>query len=69
MNFDFLDENPDEWNEIESYIHAKRTVINLVIAVNDGAERAVQLGANAISEKRVQSERRLQDFIISTYGM
>lgn len=68
LDFQFLDENPDEWNESESYTHAKQTVLNLITVVNDGAERAIQLGANAISDKRVQTESRLQDFIISAFN-
>lgn len=67
LNFDFLDENPDDWDEMESFKHAKRTILDLITVVNDSAERAVQLGANTITDKRAQSEGRLQDFIISTY--
>lgn len=67
LNFEFLDENPDDWDEMESFKHAKRTILDLITVVNDSAERAIQLGANAITDKRAQSEDRLQDFIISTY--
>lgn len=68
LDFEFLDDHPDEWNEMESFKRAKQTILDIVTVVNDSAERAVQLGANAIADKRVQSEKRLQDFVISSYG-
>lgn len=68
LNHDFLNENPEDWDEMMSFRTAKQTVEALITVVNDGAERGVQLGANTITNQRVQSESRLQDFIISTYG-
>lgn len=69
LNVDFLNEHPDNWNQMESYENSIHTILDLITVVNDSAERAVQLGANTITDKRVQSEERLQDFIISTYSM
>lgn len=68
LNQDFLNENPEDWTEMMSFRTAKHTVESLITVVNDSAERGVQLGAKTISNQRVQSESRLQDFIISAYG-
>lgn len=38
---------------------------DLIVVVNDGAERALQLGANIISNQKVRTEERLQNFIVS----
>lgn len=69
LNSDFLDDDPDNWNEMDSYLNAKETVLGLITVVNDSAERAVQLGSDIISNQRVQSESRLQDFILSAYSV
>lgn len=61
----FLNENPREWHKINAFKRAKQEVLELIIVVNDSAERALQLGANTITNQRVQSQPRLQDFIIS----
>lgn len=68
LDHEFLNENPEDWNEMNSFKTAKQTVEALIIVVNDAAERGVQLGANTITNQRVQSDSRLQDFIISTYS-
>lgn len=68
LNSEFLNTNPRDWNEMKSFKLAKQAVLDLIVAVNDSAERALQLGAQTITNKRVQSQSRLQDFIISTYG-
>lgn len=68
LDAEFLNENPEDWNRLRSYKHAKKTILGLLTVVNDSAERALQLGAITITNQRVQSESRLQDFIISTYG-
>lgn len=68
LNQDFLSESPENWSEMRSFRTAKQRVEALITVVNDSAERGVQLGANTIKNQRVQSESRLQDFIISTYG-
>lgn len=68
LDVDFLNENPDDWNEMESFKNAKQKILDLIIVVNDSAERAIRMGANAITNQKVQSEERLQEFIISNYG-
>lgn len=68
LNHEFLNENPEDWSQMKSFRTAKQTVEALITVVNDSAERGVQLGANTITNQRVQSESKLQDFIISTYG-
>lgn len=64
----FLHENPGEWHTINAFKRAKQEILGLITVVNDNAERALQLGSNTITNQRVQTQRRLQDFIISTYG-
>lgn len=68
LDDEFLNENPENWNEMNAFKHAKQAVLDLIISVNDSAERALQLGANTITNQRVKSQPRLQDYIISTYG-
>lgn len=68
LNADFLNEHPEDWIESNSFKAAKQAITRLIIVVNDGAERAIQLGANTITNQRVQTETRLQEFIISSYG-
>lgn len=65
LSTEFLDVDPNDWNDIESFRQAEKTVLDLITVVNDSAERAVQLGANIISNQRVRSESRLQDLIVS----
>lgn len=65
LSHDFFDEDINDWNEMESYRTAKQTILDLITVVNDSAERALQFGANIISNQRVQTESRLQDFIVS----
>lgn len=67
IDTNFLFEDARDWENIESYRAAREKVKKLVTVVNDGAERGIQLGAKAIDEQRVQSEMRLQDFIVSSY--
>lgn len=62
---DFLDADVSDWTEMESYKKAKQIILNLITVVNDSAERALQFGANIISNQRVQDESRLQDFVVS----
>lgn len=68
LNAEFLDENPANWNEMNSFKLAKQKILDLITVVNDSAERAVQLGANTITNQRAKTEQSLQEFIISTYG-
>lgn len=68
LDVDFLNENPEDWNEMDTFRNAKQEVLDLIPVVNDSAERAIQLGSTAITNQRVQSEKRLQEFIISKYG-
>lgn len=63
----FLNENPENWNNMSSFKNAKKTIEELLNVVNDSSERALQLGSTTITNQRVQSEERLQDFIISTF--
>lgn len=67
INVNFLLEDANDWEDIESYRVANEKVTKLITVVNDGAERALQIEAQAIDEQRVQSETRLQDFIVSSY--
>lgn len=68
LNAEFLNENPADWNEMNSFKLAKQKVLDLITVVNESAERAVQLGANTITNQRAKTEQSLQEFIISTYG-
>lgn len=68
LDVGFLGENPDNWDEMNDYKRAKQTISSLITVVNDSAERALQLGANAIVNQKVRSELALQNFVISTYG-
>lgn len=63
----FLTEAPENWDEMQEYLTAKKKVQDLIVVVNDSCERAVQLGAQLIEGKRIQTESRLQDFIVSHY--
>lgn len=63
----FLLENANDWEHMESYRLAAEKIGKMITCVNDSAERGLQLGAKAIDEQRVQSEERLQDFVISSY--
>lgn len=63
----FLEVDPADWNELQSYRNGKKTVCDLVTVVNDSAERALQLGANIVNNQRVQSEDRLQEYVASNY--
>lgn len=65
IDADFLSEDPSEWDEIQSYKHAKLTVKNLITVVNDSAERNLQFGAELIANQRIQTEERLQNFVVS----
>lgn len=67
IDADFLSEDSNDWDDNESYQSARKKVHELIIVVNDNAERAIQLGAKLIDEQRVQSEMRLQDFIVSSF--
>lgn len=64
----FLQLNPNEWEQSELYISAKKIIRDFVVVVNDSCERGIYLGSNLIDGQRVQSEERLQDFVISTYA-
>lgn len=68
INTDFLLHNANTWEEYQSYKDAKRIIHDLIIVVNDGAERALQLGANLIVNQKVRTEERLQNFIVSTFS-
>lgn len=65
INTEFLSYDADTWNECDSYQKAKQMIRDLIVVVNDGAERALQLGAKIISNQKVRTEERLQNFIIS----
>lgn len=69
LNLDasFLTENADNWNESASYRAAKELVNNVIVVVNDAAERALQLGGMILDDQRVQTEERLQDFLVSAF--
>lgn len=69
LNIDssFLADDPENWNENEVYLTAQRKIENLVVVVNDSSERALQQGAKIIDGQRVQNEKRLQDFLVSSY--
>lgn len=67
LDTEFLTQIADNWNQNHSYQEAKTIIRDLIIVVNDGAERALQLGANIISKQKVRTEERLQNFIISKY--
>lgn len=67
IDMNFLSEDSHDWENIESYQAARNKVNKLITVVNDSAERAIQLGAKLISEQRVQTEARLQDFIVSEF--
>lgn len=67
LDVGFLGENPDNWDKMNDYKRAKQTISSLITVVNDSAERALQLGANAIMNQKVRSEQALQNFVISTY--
>lgn len=69
INSEFLDEDSAKWNEMESFIRSKKTILDLITVVSDSAERALQLGASLIPNQKVQSESRLHDFILSTYSV
>lgn len=66
INTEFLSMDPSEWNDNESYKKAKKTVHDLIVTVNDSAERSLQFGADLISNQRIQTEERLQNFIVSS---
>lgn len=68
IDTEFLSYNADTWSEFESYQIGQKLIHDLIIVVNDGAERALELGANIITNQKVRSEERLQDFIVSTYS-
>lgn len=68
VNTDLLSQNANTWHEFSSYRNTKKMIHDLITVVNDSAERALQLGANLISNQKVQTEERLQNFIVSTYS-
>lgn len=68
IDMSFLSEDAHYWENNESYLTARDKVNKLITVVNDGAERAIQLGAKLITEQKIQTEARLQDFIVSSYN-
>lgn len=68
INTDFLSDKASTWNEFQSYREAKQIVRDLIVVVNDSAERALQLGANLIVNQKVRTEERLQNFIVSSFS-
>lgn len=69
LNIDtgFMEEDPGIWSEFQIYRMAQKKVHDLIVAVNDSSERALQMGAKAIDGQRVKTESRLQDFVVSSY--
>lgn len=68
IDITFVADDPADWNESETYRAAQRKIHDLIVVVNDSAERAIHLGINLIDGQRVQTEARLQDFIVSAYA-
>lgn len=57
VNVDFLTEDPSTWEDSASFLEAKSKVIHLK-AVNDNAERAVQLTQQFHGLLTVQEEQK-----------
>lgn len=67
IDVEFLREDPSQWKNFIQYHNAKKLIHDLTVVVNDAAERGLQLGANLIDGQRAKSEKRLQEFFVSTY--
>lgn len=68
IDLNFLKKDPANWNQCKTYLIAQKKVSDLIVAVNDSSERALQFGAKLIDDQRVRTENRLQDFIVSSYS-
>lgn len=64
----FLSVDTADWNDNQEYRIAKKKIHDLIVVVNDCSERTLQLGANIIDNQRVQSDAKLQEFIISSFS-
>lgn len=68
VDLNFLEDDPTDWHTLASYRSAQKKIHDLLVVVNDSAERAIHLGINLIDGQKVQTEARLQDFIVSAYA-
>lgn len=62
----FLEESASEWHQMESYQRSKKRVQDLIVVVNDAAERSLRQAELLIDGQKVRSETRLQDAFVTS---
>lgn len=59
----FLEYETSEWENLDSYHIARRTLKSLLVAVNDSVERALGQTANMINHQKARTEENLQNLL------
>lgn len=65
IDFSFLEEIADNWQNIEAFKGAEKKINDLMISVNDGCERLLRRSELLINNQKVRSEIAIQRAIVS----
>lgn len=68
LDSSFLEEEAETWSNQPSYKKARQLIENLIVVVNDTAERALGKATNIIQNQKARSEARLQNMFSSLYS-
>lgn len=67
-HLDFLEQRAETWKHNKSYKRTEKFVRELIVVVNDTAERALGRASNIVQNQKVRSETRFQNMLSSLYN-